>query len=87
MGTAMAKHQSTDGQDRVISEALSGSVIVNIGHIGKETEKQLNKLVRSGTLVKWRGHWFPVAGASHGIGPLKTCWGLASKYAAERVAS
>lgn len=75
-------------QDWFIPAALDGKVIVNIGQIAPDTEKQLNKLVRAGTLIKWRGYWYPVAGASFGIGPLKTCWGLASKYApADEVAA
>lgn len=68
-----------------IDRALSGEVVCNIGHVDKPTVRALEKLVRAGTLVKWRGHWFPVAGASFGIGPLKMCWGLASKYAPAEV--
>lgn len=76
----MAITRTYGPQDWMIPAALDGTVIVNIGQIAPETEKQLNKLVRAGTLVKWRGKWFPVAGAAYGLGPDKTCWGLASKY-------
>jgi hypothetical protein len=77
----MAKATRTYGpQDWFIPAAMDGEVIVNIGQIAPDTEKQLNKLVRAGTLTKWRGKWFPVAGAPFGLGPDKTCWGLTSKY-------
>jgi hypothetical protein len=79
----MATSRTYPPQDRFIPAALAGDVIVNIGHISPATERQLNKLVAAGTLLKWRGKWYPVAGASFGIGPDKTCWGLASKYAAQ----
>lgn len=74
-------------QDLIIPAALDGKVIVNIGQIAPDTLKQINKLVRTGTLLKWRGKWFPVAGAAFGLGPDKTCFGLASKYAAEQAAA
>ena len=74
-------------QDWIIPAALAGDVIVNIGQITSDTERALNKLVREGTLLKWRGKWFPVAGASFGIGPDKTCWGLASKFDADQQAA
>ena len=74
-------------QDWIVPAALAGEVIVNIGQIAPDTEKQLNKLVRDGTLLKWRGKWYPVAGASFGLGPDKTCWGLASKFGAEQEAA
>lgn len=61
--------------DRV-SDALAGTVIVNIGQVSAAEAKLLNKAVRRGELKKWRGHWHPVAGAPFGLGPLKTCWGL-----------
>lgn len=77
----MAIPRTYGPQDWIIPAALDGTVIVNIGQIAPETEKHLNKLVRAGTLAKWRGKWAPVAGASWGLGPDKICWGLASKYA------
>ena len=61
-----------------LSEITKGGVVVNIGQIDHRTERALNKLVKSGTLAKWRGKWFPVRGASFGIGPDKTCWALPS---------
>lgn len=64
----------------IIDKALDGEVVVNIGQVDKPTTRALDKMVRTGTLLKWRGYWFPVAGADFGIGPLKTCWGLASKF-------
>jgi len=72
----MAQPRAYPSQDRIIPAALDGEVICNIGQIAPETELKLNKLVRIGGLAKWRGYWFPTAGAPWGIGPLKTCWGL-----------
>ncbi len=71
----------------ILNEVLCGHVIVNIGQIGPETARKLDKLVEAGTLLKWRGKWYPLAGAAWGLGPDKTCWGLASKYGAEQVAA
>jgi hypothetical protein len=60
-----------------IYEVLKGAeVICDIGQVTKDDRRLLNRLVRAGTAVKWRGYWFPVAGASYGIGPIKTCWAL-----------
>jgi hypothetical protein len=53
-------------------------VVVNIGQIDKPTKSALEREVRAGRLAKWRGYWFPVAGADYGIGPLKTCYGPTS---------
>jgi hypothetical protein len=83
----MAHTRTYGPQDWIIPAALAGDVIVNIGQIAPDTEKQLSKLVRTGTLLKWRGKWFPTAGAPWGLGPDKTCYGLASKYAAPELAS
>ena len=78
----MAIRATYPPQDWIVPAALAGDVIVNIGQIDKPTARQLDRLVRAGTLIKWRGKWFPVAGAPWGLGPDKTCWGLASKYGA-----
>lgn len=83
----MAIPRTYGPQDGFIPSAMNGNVIVNIGQIAPQTVRQLDKLVRAGTLVKWRGYWYPVAGASFGIGPLKSCWGLASKYAVTQEAA
>lgn len=58
-----------------LNAALEGTVIVNIGQVTLGEKRVLDQAVRAGKLAKWRGHWFPHAGAPHGIGPLKTCWG------------
>lgn len=50
-------------------------VICDTGFLTDEAVRALNRECRTGGLVKWRGHWRPVAGASFGIGPLKTCYG------------
>lgn len=83
----MAQPRTYGPQDWFVPAALAGDVIVNIGQIAPETERALNKMVRSGVLVKWRGKWFPVAGAAFGLGPDKTCWGLKDKYAPDEVAA
>lgn len=64
---------TADTYDR-LNAALDGEVVVNIGQVTKGEERVLNQAVRAGKLVKWRGKWFPVAGASFGLGPDKTCW-------------
>lgn len=83
----MAVTRTYGPQDWIVPAALEGEVIVQISQIAPDTVKHLDKLVRSGTLVKWRGKWFPVAGASYGLGPDKTCWGLKSKYAPDPFAA
>lgn len=60
----------------LIDEALAGRIICNIGQVGPQAARQLDKLVKAGKLAKWRGYWYPSAGSNFGIGPLKTCWGL-----------
>lgn len=57
-----------------LNDALDGEVVVNIGQITPVMKAVMDRAVRAGMLAKWRGHWFPVAGACFGIGPLKTCW-------------
>ena len=57
-----------------VAEALE-KVVVDIGQIDHHEKLALERAVRSGQIVKWRGHWFPVAGAPGGIGSLKTCYG------------
>ncbi len=54
----------------------AGKVVVDIGHVTKEERRELDKLVRKGVALKWRGRWYSVPGAQFGIGPLKTCWAL-----------
>lgn len=59
-----------------LDRALTGYVICNIGQIEPRDRRILESAVRHKQIVKWRGYWHPVAGASYGIGPLKTCYGL-----------
>jgi hypothetical protein len=66
-------------QGWVIPAAVAGDVIVDIGQLAPATVRELNKLVRRGMLLKWRGKWYPTPGAAYGLGSDKTCWGLASK--------
>ena len=60
----------------IIDKALSGDVVCDIGQIDDATQRELNKLVRAKTITKWRGRWYPVPGASWGLGPMKNCYGL-----------
>jgi hypothetical protein len=67
---------------QLLTLALAGQVIVNIGQLADADTKALTQAVRAGTLIKWRGHWYPIAGADFGIGPLKTCYGTPEARAA-----
>lgn len=59
-----------------VEAALKGSVVVDIGQIDAATRRALDREVKAKRLERWRGHWFPHAGASWGLGPLKTCWAI-----------
>ena len=59
----------------ILSRIEAGEVIANIGQVDAPTARALDKLVKASQIAKWRGHWFPDAGAPWGIGPLKTCYG------------
>jgi hypothetical protein len=80
---AMSPPRTYPPQNWIVPAALAGDVIVDIGQVEKATRRALEKLVRAGTLLQWRGKWYPLAGASWGLGPDKTCWGLTSKYGVE----
>jgi len=63
--------------ESALADVLAGdSVVANIGQVRGVWKAALEKEVRAGRLAKWRGYWFPTAGAPWGIGPLKTCYGL-----------
>jgi hypothetical protein len=64
--------------DTFLGRAIKGEVICDIGQLNYNPiqKRALIRAVRSGIVVKWRGYWFPNAGAPFGIGPLKTCYGL-----------
>lgn len=59
-----------------VTRALAGEVICHIGQISDTDRAALDRAVKRGQLQKWRGRWWPVAGAQYGIGPLRSCWGL-----------
>lgn len=62
--------------ESALAAVLSGQeVIADIGQVKGAWKRPLEHEVRNRRLVKWRGHWFPNAGAPWGIGPLKTCYG------------
>lgn len=56
-----------------LNDALDGGVVVNIGQINPAMKAAMDRAVRAGKLAEWRGKWFPLAGASFGMGPDKTC--------------
>jgi hypothetical protein len=61
--------------ESALAAVLSGEVVADIGQVNGLWKKMLDHEVRAGRLVTWRGKWFPIAGAAHGIGPDKTCYG------------
>lgn len=68
-----------------LAEVLSGeAVIADIGQVKGLWKRTLDLEVRAGRLTKWRGYWYPVAGAPWGMGPLKTCYGTPDAHAAVR---
>lgn len=50
-------------------------VVAVIGQVDDASRRKLDAAARNGEIAKWRGYWYPVAGAPFGIGPLKTCYG------------
>lgn len=73
----------------VFAAILAGDqVIADIGQVGGLWKRMLEREVRAGRLAKWRGKWFPQAGAPFGMGPDKTCYGtpeLRDAFASSRV--
>lgn len=71
--------------EKALADVLAGrEVECDIGQVKGAWKKALEREVRAGRLTKWKGHWFPVAGANFGLGPLKTCYGTpAARMAAE----
>ena len=67
----------------ILADVLAGAeVVADIGQVKGVWKKALDREVKAGRLTKWRGHWFPVAGAPWGMGPLKTCYGTPEAKAA-----
>lgn len=70
--------------ETTFADVLAGrEVIANCGQVRGVWKRTLEREIRKGRLVKWRGRWFPIAGAPFGLGPLKVCYGTAE--ARERV--
>lgn len=68
-------------KEQAFERAFSGEPLVNIGQLDDATVRALNREVKAGKLVKWRGHWFPWSGhKTYGMGPLKTCWAPSYPY-------
>ncbi len=57
-------------------EQARSDYVANIGQLSRDDVRALDKAVKAGMLVKYRGYWnngSPVAG----YGPLKTIWSAA----------
>ena len=62
--------------ERVLADVLAGrDVVPDLGQVKGIWKRTLQREVRAGRLVTWRGKWFPIAGAKFGMGPDKTCYG------------
>lgn len=63
--------------ESALADVLSGrDVVPDIGQVRGVWKRQLEKEVKAGRLAKWKGKWYPVAGATFGLGPDKTCYGV-----------
>lgn len=49
--------------------------IPDIGQIDRTLQRELNSLVRRGSLIRYRGYWDTLSPMC-GTGPLKTIWAL-----------
>lgn len=63
-------------EDRLAALLAGRYVEPNIGQVRGAWKAALEKEVRAGRLVKWKGYWHPMPGAPWGIGSLKTCYGV-----------
>jgi len=70
--------------EQALDDIYHCKVVVDIGQLGNETKRELEKLARKDRIKKWRGYWFPIAGAPEGIGALKTCYGIPPIYEAAK---
>jgi len=70
--------------EQAIDAICHGEVVVNLGHLDEATKSKLDKMAKDGRISKWRGYWFPIAGAPTGIGPLKTCYAIPPVYEAAK---
>ncbi len=62
--------------ESMLADVLAGrEVVPDIGQVNGAWKSALSREVKAGRLVTWKGHWHPIAGASWGVGPLKTCYG------------
>ena len=86
----LAEHEARRAAEAArdfVAEAKAG-VVCDTGQVTTQGKRQLERAVKRGELVKWRGYWFPNSGAPWGTGPLKTCYGAVNPYAtAEQVAA
>jgi len=62
-------------EDALAAVLAGEDVVANIGQVHGLWKQMLEREVRAGRLAKWRGKWFPQAGAPFGLGPDKTCYG------------
>ena len=81
----MATNLASEFPEHMLADVLAGrDVVPDIGQVNGAWKAALTREVKAGRLVTWKGHWFPVAGAPWGIGPLKTCYGTAEAAEALR---
>jgi hypothetical protein len=65
---------SDETVERIINDA---GALVNIGQISPAQQRMLERHVRRGSLVKYRGYWDTMS-PHYGIGPLKTIYAKAA---------
>lgn len=69
--------------EETLAAVLRGDeIIANIGQVKGLWKRTLEREVRAGRLVTWRGAWYPVTGAPYGLHPFKQCYGTPEAMAA-----
>lgn len=71
-----AEHYTAEFFNERIAEK---GYVADIGQIGPELKKRINRAIRAGTVVKYRGYW-DTGHACFGMGPLKSCYTSAEVY-------
>lgn len=65
-----------------LSNALNGGIVVSLGQLSPSDTRVLERAVKEGAIVKWRGYWYPTPGdPTFGLGPLKTCYSKSNPFA------
>lgn len=71
MSTTSRTYISDEAVEQIINES---GALVNVGQISPAQQRALEKCVRLGNLVKYRGYWNTLS-PDFGMGPLKTIYG------------